>query len=280
MTLVKDDLRAAAEALGPWHHRLELADGLWTSDVQGADATGTVPTLNDVERAFDLQVGDVFPDGLQGRSFLDCACNAGGYSFVAKDRGAGRVLGFDVRQHWIDQAEFIRTHRTADSSDMEFRVADLLEIGDLGEDFDVTWFSGIFYHLPDPVASLKLVADRTREVLLLNTMVDWLEPGQEEVPGLLMKREGTEELMSGVHHMAWVPTGPKVLRQLLAWLGFPETRIVMWNQIEAEGILRGVTRTVRHGRIAIVAAREPGRLEGVRNLSEPKMRERRHEIAR
>ena len=50
-------------------------------------------------------------------------------------------------------------------------MCDLLDVGErLGnERFDICLFKGIFYHLPDPVAGLKIVADRTDEVLILDT---------------------------------------------------------------------------------------------------------------
>ena len=270
--LTNDALRAQADALGPWHHKVHLRDDIWTAQDEAPDATGTVPKLRDPSVSFQNQLMRLFPDGLQGRSFLDCACNCGGYSFLAKDNGAGRVLGFDVRKHWINQAEFIRKNRAAPSDGIEFRVADLLEIGDLGEDFDITWFSGIFYHLPDPVASLKLVADRTREILVLNTAVDWLEPGASEQPALRLKFEGVEELMSGVHGLAWMPSGPVMLERVLHWMGFPETRRVMWVQREVERMHRGELKKRRQARLAIVAAREAGRLDGINTLHEPILR--------
>jgi tRNA (mo5U34)-methyltransferase len=42
---------------------------------------------------------------------LDCACNCGAFLFWAKELGADECFGFDIRQHWIDQAEFLREHR-------------------------------------------------------------------------------------------------------------------------------------------------------------------------
>jgi tRNA (mo5U34)-methyltransferase len=41
----------------------------------------------------------IYPGGLEGRRFLDCACNCVAYSFWAKELGASETFGFDVREH-------------------------------------------------------------------------------------------------------------------------------------------------------------------------------------
>src|SRR5438046_2699327 len=68
----------------------------------------------------------LYPNGLGGRRVLDCACNCGGYTFWAKEAGAGECFGFDVRKHWIDQAKFLLQHRALihDVDDMRFAVCD------------------------------------------------------------------------------------------------------------------------------------------------------------
>ena len=172
-------------------------------------------------------------------------------------------MGFDVRQHWIDQAEFVRTHRDAPSDNMAFKQADLLDMSFLEPRYDVTWFSGIFYHLPDPVTVLKNVADRTEELLMLNTAATPCAPDTQEVPALDLKPEGTEQLMSGIYRLAWAPSGPKVLQQILAWAGFPETRLLFWyKNVQRPG-------ANPYGRLALIAARSAGRLDAVPN-AEPR----------
>ena len=129
-------------------------------------------------------------------------------------------------------------------------MCDLLEVGDRldRERFDVCLFKGIFYHLPDPVAGLKIVADRTDEVLVLDTAA---VSGHED--GFLkIFREGAEHPMSGVHHLAWRPTGPGVLASILEWLGFPATHLVSWR--------RHAPPKADLGRLRIVAARDPAML--------------------
>ena len=260
-------LQDQIKALGPWHHTIELCEGVWTGTERSLDHVGSRPRLVKPAQRFDAQISKALPDGLQGRSFLDCACNGGGYCFAAKDRGAGRVLGFDIREHWINQAMFVAETRQADSSGIEFKVADLLDLGSLDEMFDVTWFSGLFYHLPDPVTGLKLAADRTRELILVSSACAWLQEGESEVPSLQYKWEGTEQVMSGVYNLSWHPSGPQVLKNVLKWMGFPEARTVSWVQKEKTEV-----KSERHrfiGRVAVLAAREPGRLDEVSDIDAP-----------
>lgn len=256
------DLAQKIEAMAPWHHNILLRGDVRTIAEQKADATGANVTQVDADASFKKATGPILPNGMEGRSFLDCACNCGGYSFAAKSAGAGDVYGFDVRDHWIDQAKFVLEHREADCSGMVFEVADLSALASHEESYDVTWFSGIFYHLPDPIAGLKLAADRTNELLFLNTACMPLAPGKPEVPSLQYKTEGTEQLMSGVYGPSWLPSGPIVLKEILGWLGFPEARTYMWVE-------RNQQSGRRSGRVAVVGAREAGRLDNMDDIARP-----------
>ena len=233
-------LRAEIERLGPWHHDVEVVPGVRTGELR---PSRVAPELGEVsiirpDSSLPLVLEDVYPDGLGGRTVLDCACNAGGYLFAATDLGASRAFGFDVRSHWIRQAEFLKTHRGA--ANVEFAQCDLMNLPDLRVGrFDVTLFFGIFYHLADPIAGLRMAADHTNELLIVNTAV---RPARQDA--LLLNVESETEVMSGVHRVAWLPTGPRVLQELLAWCGFPESRV----QFES--------RDGAHGRVQLLAARD------------------------
>lgn len=216
------ELRAEILRLGPWHHDFEIAPGIRT----GAPVPpGTypselgTPTVIKTDGMAKL-LGTVYPDGLAGRSMLDCACNAGGFLFTAAGVGAGRSFGFDVREHWIEQARFLARHLPSDN--IQFAVRDLMSLPQLGlEPFDITLFFGILYHLPDPVASLRIAADHTKELLIINT-----DALPAKFDGLVLSPESVTEVMSGVHHLAWLPTSPRVLQAMLAFCGFPHTRVL------------------------------------------------------
>jgi tRNA (mo5U34)-methyltransferase len=246
-----DALLEQIRSMAPWHMNIALTPDLRTVEGnrdQSGPTRHRVAMINPVELKALLE--RLYPDGLGGRRFLDCACNAGGYSLLANDLGAKYCFGFDVRDHWIEQARFLQRHFGKSDDQVRFEVCDLLEIDRrLGDQrFDICLFKGIFYHLPDPVAGLKIAADRTDELLILDTAA----VTNHEDGFLELVWEGVENPMSGVHHLAWRPTGPVVLSRILEWLGFEATRVVAWRKPRE-----------KLGRIRIVGARDPSLLAGL-----------------
>ncbi len=90
--------------LAPWHSDVDVGNGIRTSD--GNDKLNAPVTTADPMKIGNL-LKRIYPSGLADKSFLDVACNCGAYSLLARDMGASRVLGFDVREHWIRQANFL-----------------------------------------------------------------------------------------------------------------------------------------------------------------------------
>ena len=261
-TKTPTELKQEIIRLGPWHLDVEVTPELSSSAFLEApqkirDSWEKYPVrFIDHRRPFHNQMKKIYPEGLEGRSFLDCACNCGAYSFWMKELGAGSCFGFDVRDHWINQARFLLEHREGPSDGISFERLDLYDLSKRElEQFDVTLFKGIFYHLPDPVAGLKLAADLTREVLIVDTAarID-LDDGM-----LMLEHEGTAHPMSGVYELSWAPTGPRVMARILNWMGFPETKLVSWS---------ANPRKQDRGRLRIIGAREPGRLDALKAVTE------------
>lgn len=242
-----DTLRAEIRRLGPWHYDIEVAPGVRTGEPVPpgtyAAELGT-PAVFDPFRMIDALANAVYGGDLAGRTVLDCACNAGGYLFGAARRGAGYCFGFDVRDHWINQARFLQRHLPG--GDIAFEVRDLMTLRERElPQFDITLFMGIFYHLPDPMAGLRIAADHTRELLVLNTAID-----PQKRDALILNEEGVTPVMSGVHRLAWLPTSERALRAILSWCGFPHARVLWYRR-----------RTGWKGRIHIIAARDQATFE-------------------
>ena len=237
--------------LGPWHLEIEVESGI-TTRVGRASCAGSGSAYGDVPfdtpcSYFQSLLAQVFPFGLQGRSVLDCACNCGAHLFWAREAGAGRCMGFDVREHWIRQARFLQARRP-ETSDMGFEVCDIYDIDSLGLGrFDICIFHGILYHLPDPIMGLKVVADRTNELLMINTAT---APGVDDT-ALVVGTEDPSWIVSGVYGLNFRPTGPTVLNRILRWLGFAETRVVFWET-------QTPFQPSGWGRLQLLAARNAG----------------------
>ena len=252
------ELREEIVRLGPWHLDVQVTPEISTQVFLEAPAGtysssfGEVSFINP-EEGFRNLLQKIYPEGLAERTMLDCACNCGGYLFWAKELGAGECFGFDVREHWIDQARFLAASRTWPTDRMRFEVCDLYDLPKLGlEPFDITIFKGIFYHLPDPITGLKIAADLTRELIILDTAT------QNGLPDgmLAVAEEDRVAVMSGIHGLNWFPTGPGVLTRILNWMGFTETRCIYWHtEIE--------TQPTELGRLQLIASREKHLLEQI-----------------
>ena len=232
--------------LGPWHLNVPIAPGLTTRDFYEAEPSPT-NTFYDPALRIKPLLRSIYPGGIEGKSVLDCACNNGAFLFALRDMGAGRCLGIDVRDHWIEQARFLARHRGDESDDLTFRTLDLYELPTLGlEPFDITLFTGIFYHLPDPIRGLQIAANLTRELIFVSSMARGLQPD-----GLLaVGEESMEDPLMGVYGLNWHPTGPNVIRRMLEHMGFAETRCCRWRASEHPG----------HDFVQVVAGRKKGSL--------------------
>src|SRR5919206_1068489 len=101
--------------LGPWHLDVQITDEVSTRAFLKAPE-GTYPAtpgkvaFQDMRSFFVNTMLRIYPNGLEGRSVLDCACNCGGYLFWAKELGAGECFGFGVGEHWNEPARFLADH--------------------------------------------------------------------------------------------------------------------------------------------------------------------------
>ena len=216
--------------LAPWHLNVRIAPDLETRDFYEA---GPPPTNSFYDPALRIKplLRSIYPDRIDGKSVLDCACNNGAFLFAVREMGAGRCLGTDVREHWVEQARFLARHR-GESDDLTFKVLDLYDLPTLGlEPFDITIFAGIFYHLPDPIRGLQIAADLARELIFVSSMARSSQPD-----GLLaVDEESMEDPLYGVYGLNWHPTGPEVIRRMLEHMGFVETRCCRWRMSKHPG---------------------------------------------
>lgn len=252
-SVTKEWLTEQILEMNPWHHNIQIRDDFSVSMAFGdetklARSENDGVSLIDTGAKFRERMTSLYPDGMAGRRFLDCACNGGIYCFLARELGADYVYGFDIRDHWIKQAKFIQEHRVVAPTDkIDFQIHDLYQLPEQNlEPFDFTYFSGIFYHLPDPIHGLKIACELTKEIIVVNTASIY-DP--DNAGGLTPRRRtSSEHVMSGVSELAWFPNGPKAILLILNWLGFKEFKLTQFMQGED-----------RH-RFEIYGSREPGRL--------------------
>ncbi|MBB1600455.1 methyltransferase, TIGR04290 family [Variovorax sp. UMC13] len=147
-------------ALAPWFHNLHLPSGEQTlpQHVLGGD----FPNFK------WQQIRRCIPADLHGWRVLDVGCNAGFYSFELARRGAS-VLGIDVDPHYLAQARWALAEMGLQDR-IEFRQMEVYDLLQSDERFDLVWFMGVFYHLRYPLLALDLLVERTRRLLMFQTL--------------------------------------------------------------------------------------------------------------
>ena len=106
----------------------------------------------------------------EGRTVLDVGCMwdvNGRFAFLAEDAGATRVTGVDVMGR---TPEFDAEHARRGSSVRYVHgdIHDPAVVAEAGQ-HDLVWCSGVLYHSPFPVLTLRRLRELTGELLILQT---------------------------------------------------------------------------------------------------------------
>lgn len=172
-----------------WHHRIELAPGIFT------------PGLQDTQ-ALLLQIS--FPEDLSGKRVLDIGARDGFFSFEAERRGAKEVIALDnVPPHLTG---FNVAHDILDSN-VKWITGNVYDINpsDLGY-FDLVLFLGVIYHLRHPLLALDRIyeiVNETGELIVESHVID----------GGLVDKNGNWQNLKNYHddlpHLALAQFYPK-----------------------------------------------------------------------
>ncbi len=166
--LTKEEIAKRVSMLGPWFQNMDLC------------GVKTAPEhfLGDYPNAKWRRFAHALPEDLAGKSVLDIGCNAGFYSIEMKKRGAGRVLGIDHDESYLEQARFASSVLGAK---VEFRRMSVYDVAELEEKFDIVLFMGVLYHLRHPLLALDLIYEHAAsELLVFQSMLR----GSAEIDGL------------------------------------------------------------------------------------------------
>jgi tRNA (mo5U34)-methyltransferase len=143
--LSRDELLGIASKLH-WMHSIDLGDGFVT--------TGQWPLPNAQQQEALAKID------FRGSKVLDIGCWDGWYSFEAERLGASQVYATDLlnQRAYSDQPTFLVAHAARKSNVRYFPNLSVHDIETLGvSDFDVVLFSGVYYHLKDPLRALAML---------------------------------------------------------------------------------------------------------------------------
>ena len=149
-----------------WYHSFDFGDGEMV--------TGRRP-LSGLRRDSET----IFSEPVLGKSFLDIGAWDGYFSFEAERRGARDVLATDhfcwSGPGWGTKSGFDYAHKKFGSKvrslDIDPFDLDPEKIGI----FDFVLFSGVLYHVKNPLGALEQVFKVTGEVAVVETEVDELQ---------------------------------------------------------------------------------------------------------
>ena len=212
-----------------WHHQIDLGRGVVT------------PGLDNSARKL-RRLG--LPASLGGKSVLDVGAWDGFFSFEAERRGATRVLATDsfVWRGGIatGKAGFDLARRALASrvEDMDIDVLDLspARVGM----FDVVLFLGVLYHMRHPLLALERVASVTRELLVVETVVDCLDyrrPAMAFYPGSELSNDAT----------SWCGPNPGAVTAMLRAAGLERVAVVAAARGLPYRVAKACYYRVKHG---------------------------------
>jgi tRNA (mo5U34)-methyltransferase len=125
-----------------WHHRIELAPGIFTPAIQ---------QTQDLLSAIDL------PEDLTGQRVLDLGARDGFFSFECEKRGAAEVIAVDYAP--VELTGFGVASKILNSK-VKWHTANVYRINELNlGKFDLILFLGVIYHLRNPYLSIDRIYD-------------------------------------------------------------------------------------------------------------------------
>lgn len=168
--MTKQEIESEVQRLAPFHHKIDLPCGLSTYDPKYSLRHREQTRLETLlKHAFPVLL-EACGGSLKGKRVIDIGCNCGGFSVEAIDRGAEYVLGIDVADHYIEQANFIK--RALGSKQLEFKKMAMEDCSEQNTGmFDIAFCFGILYHLENPVLAMKRLASVTKEIMVVDASV-------------------------------------------------------------------------------------------------------------
>jgi 2-polyprenyl-3-methyl-5-hydroxy-6-metoxy-1,4-benzoquinol methylase len=175
---------------------------------------------------------------LAGRSLFEFGCNAGFWTIQARLAGAERVVGVDLSEKNIEQAEFVLDVIGLDA--IEYRTLNVYDVTreDVGE-FDLTFFLGVLYHIDKPIEALERLYEVTGEIAVVDTTL-----ARSDIPdgvAALKLQEDRVHAQNFSNRLAMAPSASAV-PVMLRHVGF---RDVFWVQNTSKNLPLDYTTRAR-----------------------------------
>ena len=127
-----------------WWHTIRFGDTITPGET--AERTHTWKTM-------------ALPTSLTGKSVLDIGAWDGYYSFEIERRGADKVVALEFNPN---NARGFKVGKRIIDSDVDYIILDAHDVNCIRMDFDVINWMGNYYHLRDPIQTLKKIFSKLR----------------------------------------------------------------------------------------------------------------------
>lgn len=142
MNMSLDEIKEMIDSVPVWHHRIELAPGVFTPAVQWT---------NELLAAIGL------PEDLSGLRVLDLGARDGFFSFECEKRGAAEVIAVDYSP--VELTGFGVASKILNSK-VKWITANVYRTNELNlGKFDLILFLGVIYHLRNPYLAIDRIYD-------------------------------------------------------------------------------------------------------------------------
>ncbi|HEV7615616.1 MAG TPA: methyltransferase domain-containing protein [Solirubrobacterales bacterium] len=211
-----DDRQRAEQAIAKqskWHHRIEVAPGVWTPGLQDT------PTLLS-------QIG--MPEDLSGMRVLDIGARDGFFTFEAERRGAREVVALDNESPhntgFAIAAELLGSKATYVTENVYSLSPEAY-----GR-FDLVLFLGVIYHLRHPLLALDRIHDVCAPEALLLVETHMIDEGLVDAAGDWRNLDDFDSALRALPIVQYYPED---------MLGSDPTSQWAPNRVALEGWLRG-----------------------------------------
>jgi tRNA (mo5U34)-methyltransferase len=142
MTVHNNEIQKLLDSVPIWHHRIEVAPGIFTPGLQHTDEL--LATIN-------------LPRDLSGLRVLDLGARDGFFSFECEKRGAADVIAVDYTP--VELTGFAVASKILNSK-VKWITANVYKIHELNiGKFDLILFLGVIYHLRNPYLAIDRIYD-------------------------------------------------------------------------------------------------------------------------
>jgi tRNA (mo5U34)-methyltransferase len=152
----RDETESLVKGFPFWYQRIYLGNGVYS-----------LPHRAHHEEVWD-RFRPAFPADLGGCSVLDLGTNAGYFPIQLKLRGAGKVVGLEFIDWILQQAELCKAIWGVD---VDYRKMDAHAARSLDGRFDLVVFTGLLYHLRNPLQVIEDAGRLCNDAILVETEI-------------------------------------------------------------------------------------------------------------